>query len=611
MPSGCQVPRRQDTKILNKNKCPSLALDKDLRSERSTTVRFDRNQPLPPVAMKWSMSKHRYFRKRAGHERIPALPASNDNDNLKFDEGSGQMFTETFVRAQSSADRNWSRLLRPRSIITSDAQNNKRRIRGSRALRDLAIDSIVENLGDLTFEWIQELPKHLKLRIWALARERYTVPLTVWSMFSRDLSREDRIPLSLLRYRQQIELPPLSLGSYSTAITSPGFDFLATLSITTAFPVSDLVTLSSITNLAVLEIIHTTGQVMESPVSDRLLRTWQEAAINKGAFPVLRILKLWNHNELTSNSILYLNSFPILALCDIRGCNLGADARAKAQSLGWKTSLDPSTLALYEAACVERAVRLRIIADGHNIEPIRRAPSQQLDDSKTISRLPRNEVAAFLTNPSRSLRQPKPSRAAQRWSEIQMAIDSLVEHVESPPVSGPWEFGDFNRDQMARRRPTYVKQKWDFDLCTIFSRIGELRSDRDLSRAGLDIGDQAVADDELVNSIPMASLRLGHSPSYLLSSRMNNQIKSLYGTPKVARKKPQPAPDIQDITFIRIKAPRAEDQRSPTVEDEVVEELDDNALKRSTSAMSTVKQRSTKFLQNKKMKLGDILGSFI
>ncbi|KAJ5046400.1 uncharacterized protein L3040_003644 [Drepanopeziza brunnea f. sp. 'multigermtubi'] len=531
--------------------------------------------------MKWSISKHRYFRKRAGHERIPALPASNDNDNLKFDEGSGQMFTETFVRAQSSADRNWSCLLRPRSNITFDAQNNKRRIRGSRALRDLAIDSIVENLGDLTFEWIQELPKHLKLRIWALARERYTVPLTVWSMFSRDLSREDRIPLSLLRYRQQIELPPLSLGSYSTAITSPGFDFLATLSITTAFPVSDLVTLSSITNLAVLEIIHTTGQVMESAVSDRLLRTWQEAAINKGAFPVLRILKLWNHNELTT------------------------------QSLGWKTSLDPSTLALYEAACVERAVRLRIIADGHNIEPIRRAPSQQLDDSKTISRLPRNEVAAFLTNPSRSLRQPKPSHAAQRWSEIQIAIDSLVEHVESPPVSGPWEFGDFNRDQMARRRPTYVKQKWDFDLCTIFSRIGELRSDRDLSRAGLDIGDQAVADDELVNSIPMASLRLGHSPSYLLSSRMNNQIKSLYGTPKVARKKPQPAPDIQDITFIRIKAPRAEDQRSPTVEDGVVEELDDNVLKRSTSAMSTVKQRSTKFLQNKKMKLGDILGSFI
>ncbi|KAI9052558.1 hypothetical protein LZ554_003901 [Drepanopeziza brunnea f. sp. 'monogermtubi'] len=335
-------------------------------------------------------------------------------------------------------------------------------------------------------------------------------------------------------------------------------------------------------------------------------------SINKGAFPVLRILKLWNHIELTSKSLLYLNSFPILALYDIRGCNLGADARAKAQSLGWKPSQDPSTLALYEAACVERAVRLRVIADGHNIEPIRRAASQQLDDSKTISRLPRKEVAAFLTNPSRSLRQPKPSRAGRRWSEIQQDIDSLVEHVEPPPLFDPFEFADFNRDQMAGRRPTYVKQKWDFDLCTIFSRIGELRSDRDLSRAGLDIGDQAVADNELVNSIPMVSLRLGHSPSYLLSSRINNKIKSLYGTPKVARKKPQPAPDIRDITFIRIKAPRAEDQRSPTVEEEeVVEGFDDNVLKRSTSAMSTVKQRSTKFLQSKKMKLGDVLGSFI
>lgn len=373
----------------------------------------------------------------------------------------------------------------------------------------------------------------------------------------------------------------MSLESFTTALTSSNFDFLTSLSITTAFSVPELVKLSEITNLAVLEIVHIPDQDVESLVSDRLVRTWYESAINQAAFRVLRILRLWNHANVTSKSLPYLNGFPILALCDIRGCNLSANARAEAQYLGWNSSLLPSTSAFYEA---ERAISLRLNAEGDDAASIQRASSQQADDDSSTSRLPRKEVSASMAN---------------------------------------------------RGNPPDAKKTWDFDLYTLFSRIGKLRSDRDLARAGLDVTDPVVAVNyELANSIPMASLRLGPSPEYLLPSQTCDQDKCFYGSTysnsphthllpvrqkypltTIATDKARPAPEGQkkehkptfksgspSITFFRLEDPRVE-QHSTKAQTMA----ENSVLKRN--AMPAVKQRSAK-IQSKRQKLHDVLNSF-
>ncbi|CAL3971664.1 hypothetical protein PZA11_004981 [Diplocarpon coronariae] len=570
--------------------------------------------------MKWPITKHRLLHRRIRHEKRTALPASDQ----RFDESSGQIYTETTISMQSREDRDWSQRIRHKPLAL-DPHYGAVRAMGSRSLRDTAIETIVGSLADLTLEWVEELPLHLKCRIWKLANERYEVPLQIWILFSKVLNKENGIPLSLLRYRETIEFPRLSLDSYTTALVSPNFEFLASLSITAIFPVPELVKLSHLKNLVVLEIVHTVGATVESGVSDRLLRTWYEAAIREAAFRVLRILKLWNHNKLTSNSLSYINAFPALALYDLRGCNLEIGARGKAKLLGWRSSLEPGTLALFEALCVEKAMSMRV-SDGNDTLPIRRAPSHQLQDDSIIRRLARGDVREFLTDPSRSVRRPSPDGIPQ-WEEIQKAIDYLARSRPLFPFT-EMRFGYFNRDSMNKASPAYKTETWDFDLYTTLSRIGELRLDQDLRQAGLEVTDQVIVNGELVNSVPLASVRLGPSPAYLHPTRQNNQINSFYRSmyssdlenqmshlllnwadkPRPAEWDQEPRPDYRNVSFIKITPSGADSSRRSVP---VADKSKSRILKRGSSAISTVKNRSTKFIENKRQKLGDVLGSFI
>ncbi|PBP18720.1 CBS domain-containing protein [Diplocarpon rosae] len=572
--------------------------------------------------MKWSTTKHKLLHRKLRCEERSVLPASNQ----KFDESSGQIYTETIISMQSREDRNWSQRIRNKPV-TLDPHHGAVRAMGSRSLRDTAIEAIVGSLADLTLEWVEELPIHLKCRIWKLANERYTVPLQVWILFSKVLKKESGIPLNLLRYRETIEFPRLPLGSYTTALISPNFEFLASLSITTIFPVPQLVKLSHLTNLVVLEIVHTAGATVESGVSDRLVRTWHEAAISEAAFRVLRILKLWNHIKVTSKSLSYINAFPALALYDLRGCNLEIEARGRAKLLGWKSSLEPGTLALFEAMCVEQAMGMRV-SDGNDTLPIRRAPSHQLQDDSIIGRLARGDVREFLTRPSLSVKRSSPDGIPQ-WEEIQKAIDYLARDRPLFPFT-EMRFGYFNRDSMNKASPAYKTETWDFDLYTILSRIGELRMDQDLRLAGLDVTDQVIVKGELVNSVPLASIRLGPSPAYLHPARQNNQINSFYGSmyssdlenqmsrlllnwadnPRPAGwdQGPRPRPDHRNVSFVKIISSGADNSCLLVP---VADEARSGILKRGSSAISTVKNRSSKLIQNKKQKLSDVLGSFI
>jgi hypothetical protein len=172
--------------------------------------------------------------------------------------------------------------------------------------------------------------------------------------------------LNLFRYRQAIQDPVPSLEVYTKPVISETFDFLTNLSITTAFSIPDLVRLSSIKNLGALEIVNPQEQNTDSGatpfavgVGDRIIRAWHEAAVKDRAFPVLRILKLRNFKALTSKSLIYLNSFPSLAVFDVAGCGFALESKIDAQRLGWRVTIDGDILGLLEAACVERAVLMQ------------------------------------------------------------------------------------------------------------------------------------------------------------------------------------------------------------------------------------------------------------
>lgn len=51
---------------------------------------------------------------------------------------------------------------------------------------------------------------------------------------------------------------------------------------------------------------------------------------------MLRILKLWNWEEITNQSLQYVNNFPSLAVYDVRGCRFDLTIKTNARALGWE-----------------------------------------------------------------------------------------------------------------------------------------------------------------------------------------------------------------------------------------------------------------------------------
>lgn len=72
-------------------------------------------------------------------------------------------------------------------------------------------------------------------------------------------------------------------------------------------------------------------------------------------------------------------------------------------------------------------------------------------------------------------------------------------------------------NQMSSRRVREL-ETWEFRVYTALNRISELRGDEDLRTAGLDVGDLApMASNEVISSIPIASIRLGPHLRYTVA----------------------------------------------------------------------------------------------
>jgi hypothetical protein len=293
--------------------------------------------------------------------------------------------------------------------------------------------------------------------------------------------------VGLLRYRAQISAPISPLHVYIAPLTSKTFDFLTILSITKHIDVVDSVNLSSIPNLIALEIVAPFRSV-ETGVSDRVVRAWSEAAKSDAAFSILRILKLWNHQDVTTESLRFVNYFPALAVYDLRGCTVRIYSEHSNDGPGWTAKLSPNILKLLETACEERVK----IMQGNTVgkpNTMQRLVTNPLSDGTGVKWISRREIPDLLTRASTESKVPSeivelqtgPQRPLQRSSTLQ---------------------------------PTDSCEHWDSVLYSSLSRIGELRNDRDL-RAKINIDKQAVVGRNLIISHPTISFRLGDTLSFL------------------------------------------------------------------------------------------------
>ena len=101
----------------------------------------------------------------------------------KYDESSGQVYRETYVSIPSGNDQDWARR---RHVVREQHEKDHlgyepaygahhprpRASKGVRSLRDIAIDSALDNVANITLEYLESLPSALADRIWSGVNQR-------------------------------------------------------------------------------------------------------------------------------------------------------------------------------------------------------------------------------------------------------------------------------------------------------------------------------------------------------------------------------------------------------------------------------------------------------
>ncbi|KAL3426328.1 cbs domain-containing protein [Phlyctema vagabunda] len=548
---------------------------------------------------KWALLKRSSNR---GRDAGPSTPRQR-----QYEDSTGQVFDETIVPMQTTSDHQWTR----QDVVASDPycarnfreywdhcnQSNKyeqvlevKPAKGARSLADIVVEFLVQNVADITPEALECLPLQVVRRLWVEVSHRMPVSFEIWQMFSRILQKEPTTTLNILSYRHQIKLPLSPLEVYATPLTSTSFDFITSLSIRVAFPIQDLASLSKMTNIGVLEIFSPPSFFKADGASsgpfpaigDALVRAFARAASESGAFPVLRVLKLYNQEGITNQSLAYLNSFKSLGVYDVSGSSVTESSGTYARELGWRISRVPDTASVLYMACEERD---KIF--GGKLKPENELPEQRANrqpdifDRATVKRIPRSEI---------------PKLFVERRFKSNLPEDEAGHRPTKPePKNSIARLPRSENEQPARAKGKneIVKGPSRFDTPNLacFARIGELRNDKDLAAAGIEIGDQPVVGSELIPPVPVVSIQLGK----------NNPVRWIHLS----------GADIK--IFIRIKVPIPAAQPRPAdmssaqvgeINEQEARDRNNRARGRPLSTFGPVRSR-------KKQKLENVLDSFL
>ncbi|KAI0018935.1 hypothetical protein F4780DRAFT_477352 [Xylariomycetidae sp. FL0641] len=229
--------------------------------------------------------------------------------------------------------------------------------RGPRSLVDLCIRVAAESLSYANIGDLDDLPAPLVLRIWRRVERTQFPSLQSWLVCLKRLANDyavKEMPLSLLKHTAEVPHPAGSLAAYIRPLTASAFDFIVHLTITdrACFNTHDLLSISQLKNLGVLEIIQPADEVwaLTFPrVSDSIIREWSR---QPDPLPLLRVLRIWGEDFTTTKSLRYLSVFPSLVFYDVAGLRRDWRMKDRPDTFGWefekRTWNDTSILTLLQ-----------------------------------------------------------------------------------------------------------------------------------------------------------------------------------------------------------------------------------------------------------------------
>jgi hypothetical protein len=143
-------------------------------------------------------------RNASGFRRRVHVCHERDWTNQKFDESTGQVYSETTAAIQSSDDQGWDRISRvvrgpsyrddqlyeeyvknwdkskaPENLgeyqrYLDGVKNSKvRGLKGARSLQDAAIECLLQNISEITLEAIECLPNQIVRQLWHAINQRW------------------------------------------------------------------------------------------------------------------------------------------------------------------------------------------------------------------------------------------------------------------------------------------------------------------------------------------------------------------------------------------------------------------------------------------------------
>lgn len=331
------------------------------------------------------------------------------------------------------------------------------------------------------------------------------VCLHAWKHFSKFLLAEDEDKtLGLYRFRQHICKPGYDLKAYTQPLTSFPIDFITHLVISggCTFSTSDLLCLTDIKNLGVLEIIQPADEMGSNfpEVTDRLIRGWTET---EDPFPLLRILRIWGDQSTTQESLRWVSKFPSLALYDVMGSRDD-----------WTSPYDHALKHRWEFTDPQPGTEDSLL---HYLMLF--APSDETRANRT------RELARSIDSDLLSLCSD--SRCAVKFVDNNQAPKLIDYLTDTAKVSGYSWNTDGAMTLEARACHGMTFEAWAFWL---YSFIGQLTQDGDLSAYGASDETQAVAGPFVLPSKPMASLYLGHSGRGGITSKPAYVRRGLFAT---------------------------------------------------------------------------------
>ncbi|KAI7534347.1 hypothetical protein KC331_g12614 [Hortaea werneckii] len=235
---------------------------------------------------------------------------------MVFDQQSGLVYNETIIPSSAAT-------CHCKAANSSDGKallKKTRNAHGARSMQDMVLLHLARNLDALTVEAVQASPPGLVEKLWRMIRDRRLLSLSIWQIFLHSSIAHDVPKEKFWRWGCEACFST-RLPATLRAADSPSLLWLTHLAILNPqIKPEDLVKVPLLTNVCSIRVM--VSRRPEQGFTDRVFRSWADAAMTQGAFPCLQALLVQfpggsvprDHGHITHRSLTYLHRFPALEL---------------------------------------------------------------------------------------------------------------------------------------------------------------------------------------------------------------------------------------------------------------------------------------------------------